>query len=113
MLGFMVKLFVLVHKVRDVWEWLNCMHVDTSVGGAVMSRCGFRSVRYLEVKIRCKKRFGTKDSVRCSEFGGGRFSEVANVLQVWDFQSVTRALSARGSVSASRSVRSGRFYCTC
>jgi len=24
-----------------------------------------------------QKRFGTKDSVRCSEFGGGRFSEVA------------------------------------
>ena len=58
-----------------------------------------------------QKRFGTKDSVRCSEFGGGRFSEGANVLQVWDFQSVTRALSALGSVSASRSVRSGRFYC--
>ena len=56
-----------------------------------------------------QKRFGTEDSVRCSEFGGGRFSEVANVLQVWDFQSVT--LSALGSVSASRSVRSGRFYC--
>ena len=53
------------------------MHVDTrtSEGGAVMSRCGFRSVRYLQ------KRFGTKDSVRCSEFRGGRFSEVANVLQ--------------------------------
>ena len=72
------------------------MHVDTSEGGAVMSRCGFRSVRYLEVKIRCKKRFGTKDSVCCSEFRGGRFSEVANVLQVWDFQSVTRTLSAQG-----------------
>ena len=58
-----------------------------------------------------QKRFGTKDSVRCPEFRGGRFSEVANVLQVWDFQSVTRTLSALGSVSASRSVRSGRFYC--
>ena len=58
-----------------------------------------------------KKRFGTKDGVRCPEFRGGRFSEVANVLQVWDFQSVTRTLSALGSVSASRSVRSGRFYC--
>ena len=58
-----------------------------------------------------RKRFGAKDSVRCSEFRGGRFSEVANVLQVWDFQSVTRTLSALGSVSASRSVRSGRFYC--
>jgi len=43
-----------------------------------------------------QKRFGTKDSIRCSEFGGGRFSGVANVLQVWDFQSVTRALSAQG-----------------
>ena len=58
-----------------------------------------------------QKRIGTKDSVRCSEFRGGRFSEVANVLQVWDFQSVTRTLSALGSVSASRSVCSGRFYC--
>jgi len=84
---------------------------DTSEGGAVMSRCGFRSFRYLEVKMRCKKRFGTKDSVRCSEFRDGRFSEVAIVLQVWDFQSVTRALSALGSESTSRSVHSGRFYC--
>ena len=58
-----------------------------------------------------RKRFGTKDSVRCSEFGGSRFSEVANVLQVWDFQSVTRALSALGSTSASRSVRSGYGQC--
>ena len=81
---------------------------------AAMSRCGFRSVRYLEVKNTLQKRFGTKDIVRCSEFRGGRFSEVAiaNVLQVWDFQSVTRTLSALGSVSASRSVRSGRFYCS-
>ena len=28
--------------------------LDTSEGGAVMSRCGFRSVCYLEVKICCK-----------------------------------------------------------
>ena len=35
------------------------------------------------------------------------------MLQVWDFQSVTRTLSALGSVSASRSVRSGKFYCIC
>ena len=33
------------------------------------------------------------------------------MLLVWDFQSVTRTLSALGSVSASWSVRSGRFYC--
>jgi len=40
-----------VRKVRDV---LECMHVDTSEGGAVMSRWGFRSVHYLEVKKHCK-----------------------------------------------------------
>ena len=40
--------------IGDVWEWLNCMHIDTSEGGAVMSRCGFRSVRYLEVKYVAK-----------------------------------------------------------
>ena len=56
----MLGLFVLVRKVRDVWEWLNCMHADTSEGGAVMSRCGFRSVRYLEVKIRCKNALGPR-----------------------------------------------------
>jgi len=76
-----------------------------------MSRCGFRSVRYLEVKIRCKSVFGPRivSAVRSLEVV--RFSEVANVLQVWDFESVTTALSALGSVSASRSVRSGRLYC--
>ena len=58
-----------------------------------------------------KKRGGDAKSVRCSEFRGGRFSEVANVLHKWVFQSVTATLSAVGSVSASRSVRSGRFYC--
>ena len=46
------KIFVLVCKV-----------VRTQ-----LSRCGFQSVRYLEVKV-C----GESDSVRCSEFGGGRF----------------------------------------
>ena len=39
----------------------------------------FRSVRYLEVKY-VAKRFGTKDSVHCSEIRGDRFSEVGNVL---------------------------------
>ena len=77
-----------------------------------LSRCGFLSVRYnFGGKYTWQKRFGTMDSVRCPEFRGGRFSEVANVLQVSGFQSVTRTLSALGSVSASRSVRSGRFYC--
>ena len=52
MLGFIVKLFVLVRKVH--------VHVDTSEGGAVMSRCGFRSVRYLEVKIGCKNALGPR-----------------------------------------------------
>ena len=55
---------------------------------------------------------GTKKSVRCPEFRGDRFSEVANVLHKRDFQSVTGTLSALGSVFASRSVRSERFYCS-
>ena len=59
-----------------------------------------------EGKNTLQKRYVTKC---CSEFRDGRFSEVANVLQVWDFQSVTRTLSALGSVSASRSVRSGTY----
>ena len=55
MLGFIVKLlFCTRAQGTCVWEWLNCMHVDTSEGGAVMSRCGFWSVRYLEVEIHCK-----------------------------------------------------------
>ena len=109
----MLGLFVLVRKVRDVWEWLNCMHVDTSEGGAVINnvKVWFPECPLFGGKNTLQKCFGTTDSVRCSEFRGGRFSEVANVLQVWDFQSVTRTLSALGSVSASRSVRSGRFYC--
>ena len=56
----MLGLFELVRKVRDVWEWLNCMPVDTSEGGTVTSRCGFRSVRYLEVKISCKNALGPR-----------------------------------------------------
>ena len=87
---------------------MGVAELHASEGGAVMSRCGFRSVCYLEVKIQCKSAL---DSVRCSEFRGGCFSEVANVIQVWDIQSVTRTLSALGSVSTSRSVRSERFYC--
>ena len=49
--------------------------------------------------------------VCCPEFRGGRFSEVANVLHVKAFQSVTGLLAAVGSVSASRTVRSERFDC--
>ena len=36
------------------------MHVDTSEGGAVVSRCGFRSVRYLEVSIHCEYALGLR-----------------------------------------------------
>ena len=53
----MLRLFVLVRKVRDVREWLTCRYNE---GGAVMSRCGFRSVRYLEVKRRCKNALGPR-----------------------------------------------------
>jgi len=33
---------------------------SSSEGGAVMSRCSFRSVCYLEVKIRCKDALGPR-----------------------------------------------------
>ena len=61
---------------------MGVAELHASEGGAVMSSCDFRSVRNMEA---LQKRFGTKDSVRCSEFRDGRFSEFANVLQVWDF----------------------------
>ena len=77
-----------------------------------MIKEGFPECPLFGGKNTLQKRFGTYDSVRCPEFRGGRFSEVANVLQVSGFQSVTRTLSALGSVSASRSVRSGRFDCS-
>ena len=67
-----------------------------SEGVAAISRCGLEYPLF-GGKNTLQKRFGTKDSVRCSEV---RFSEVANVLQVWDFQSVTRTLSALWCVSA-------------
>ena len=56
---------------------------------AAISRCGFRKCQLFGAKA-----LGTLDSVQCSKFRGGRFSEVANVLQVTDFQSVTTTLSA-------------------
>ena len=71
---------------------------------------GFPECPLFGGKNMSQKRVGTYDSVRCPEFRGGHFSEVANVLQVSGLQSVTRTL---GSVSASRSVCSGRFDCTC
>ena len=55
---------------------------------------------------------GTEKGVCCPEFRGGCFSEVSNVLHKQDFQFMAGTLSALGSVSASRSVRIGRFYCT-
>ena len=71
-----------------------------------------RGCPLLEVILYGGRSFGDERRVRCPEFRGGRFSEVANVLYIWDFQSVTSSLSAIESVSASRSVRSERFYCS-
>jgi len=80
---------VLVRKVHDVWEWLNCMHVDLARrykwGRGCNVKVWFPECPLFGSKNTLQKRFATKDSVRCSEFGGGRFSEVANVLQVWIF----------------------------
>ena len=52
-----------------------------------------------------------EDFVRCPESGSIRFSEVANVLQLWYFQSVTRQVSIVAWVSTSRRVHYGRFHC--
>ena len=113
--AYYLYLMLLVHVPAQV------THVDTSEEVVAISRCGFLSAYYLEVICdKCThtslnvllKRFGIKDSVHCSEFRGGCFSKVANVLQVWNFQSVPRTLSTLGSVSPSRSVHSGRFYCS-
>ena len=79
-----------------MWEWLNCVQE----GSGCNVKVWFPECPLFGDKNTLRKRFGAKDSVRCLEFRGGRFSEVANVLQVWDFQSVTRTLSALGSVSA-------------
>ena len=59
-----------------------------------MIKEGFPECPLFGGKNTLQKRFGTYDNVRCPEFRGGRFSEVANVLQVSDFQSVTGTLFA-------------------
>ena len=73
-------------------------------GSGCMIKVGFPECSLFGGKSTLQKCTGTWDR-------GGLFSEVANVLWVWDFQSVTRTLSALGSVSAFRTVRSGRFDC--
>ena len=57
------------------------------------------------------ERRSAQDFVRCPESGSVCFSEVANILQLWYFQSVTRQVSVLAWVSASRRVRYGRFHC--
>ena len=77
---------------------------------AQLQKCG-RGCPHLEVILYGGRSFGGERGVGCPEFRGGRFLEVANALYIWAFQSMTRTLSAIGSVSASRRVRSERFYC--
>ena len=83
------------------------------------SRCLIRSTS--EILVRTQRFYAVRseapDNFRgvafgCSLFRGKnvRGREVANVLHKRDFQSVTATLSAVGSVSATRSVRLGRFY---
>ena len=66
------------------------------------------------VKIHCQNALGPRVvvAVWSLEVRGRRFLEFDDVLQVWDLQSVIRALFALESASASRTVRFGRFYCT-
>ena len=87
------KIFVLVRKERDVWAWLNgmCAYIDKARALSMMRRSEandkvwFLECRLFGGKNTWQKCFGTTDSVRCSKFRGVRFSEVGNVLQVWDF----------------------------
>ena len=58
------------------------------------------------------ERRSAQDFVRCPESGSVRFSEVANILQLWYFQSITWQVSVVAWVSASWRVRYGRFRCT-
>ena len=64
-------------SVRDEMANNSACGKRKSVESALLSRCDFRSIRYLEVKI-CHKRFGAKNSVCYSEFSGVHFSKVAN-----------------------------------
>ena len=45
-----------------VWEGLNRMHVDTSEGGAVMSKVWFPECPLFGGKNTLQNRFGTEDS---------------------------------------------------
>ena len=82
--------------------WLHCQGVVSRVSALW---------RYKLIRT-FKNCFGTKISVRCSEFRDSHFSEVVNTLIVWYFQCVTEVLSALESVSAaSRSFHFRRFDC--
>jgi len=73
--------------------------LHASEGGAVMSRCGFWSVRYLEVKIRCKSALGPRlvSAVRSLEVVASRRLPLYYKYGIFN---VTGTLSALGSVSA-------------
>ena len=75
------------------------LDVQLEIHSAVLRKRNFAilgewlpGVRYLEVERRSAQRFcplsglAHEDFVRCPESGSVRFSEVANVLQLWYFQ---------------------------
>ena len=100
-----------MYNVRDEMVNDSACGKSKRVESTSLSRCSFRSVRYLEVKICCKHALEPRivSTVWSLEvFTSWRLPMYYNVL-LWDVQSVTRGLSALGSVSASRSVRSDRF----
>ena len=74
---------------------------------------GFLLVRYSEAIVYLKSHVGSSSFVRCPESRSVRFSEVALVLQLRWFQSVTRSLSVIERLSASRRVRYRRLDCIC
>ena len=75
------KIFVHVRRVRDVCMGVAELHacVATPCEQAAIVKVWFPECALFGGKNTWQKRFGTKRSVRCSEFRGGRFSEIANV----------------------------------
>ena len=95
-MSFEYKKLVHVHFLKQVLLPCNACEVSlytqeftdvALVHSAVLRKRNFAilgewlpGVRYLEVKCMAERR---KDFVRCPESGSVRFSEVANVLQLW------------------------------
>ena len=98
-MSFECKKLVHVHFLKQVLLPCNACEVSlytqeftdvALVHSAVLRKRNFTilgewlpGVRYLEAKMHGGSAVRRKDFVRCPESGSVRFSEVANVLQLW------------------------------